>query len=250
MMGLDDPSMTHICIHFWTFVLEWLSGSWHQTSIFHSLKSRKKKPLGISHPRHAHISLATKGHQTFLPGMVISPSCFHSTLLQFTLISLQQFRDTGLLSHVTSMSPLSKIRMGVTLIFFLDSYSKISMVSLQIYSPAWNTEAFVTMSWLLLILRMTASWHVSWHCFEKHHFQTHLRLGLTALKKRSGNVKANEGTSDATRPSHTCYLLVSKKCGGDRGGKEKAGKPWKRLDNSGILLNSWQNQNPQRCDRT
>lgn len=125
--------------------------------LFHSLKSRKKPPLDISSPTHSisHISLATKGHRTFLPGMVISPSCFHSTLLQFTLISLQQFRDTGLLSHVTFVSSLSKIRMGVTLIFFLDSYSKISTVSLQIYSPAWNT-------WKHSLLWVDCYWYLEW----------------------------------------------------------------------------------------
>lgn len=140
---LDDPSMTHVCILFLEFCSRMAKRELASNLVlFHSLKSRKKEPLGISSPTRGipHISLATKGQPPFLPGMVISPSCFHSTWLQFTLISLQQFRDTGLLSHVTFMSSFAKIRMGVTLIFFLDSYSKISMVSLQMYSPAWNTR--------------------------------------------------------------------------------------------------------------
>lgn len=77
-------------------------------------------------------SFFAQRYLTVLPGTSILPSCFHSILLQLTLISLQQFRDTGLLSHNTFISSVAKIRMGVTLTLFLDSYSKISNVSLQI----------------------------------------------------------------------------------------------------------------------
>lgn len=121
--------------------------------LFHSLKLGKKKKKKNNHLTFLLLltaspnfswpkgkNLFAKRYLTFLPGMFIFPSCFHSILLQLTLISLQQFKDTGLLSHVTFISSFAKIRMGVTLSLFLDSYSKISNASLQLYSPAKNPQ--------------------------------------------------------------------------------------------------------------
>lgn len=97
-------------------------------------------------------NLFAEGLLTVSPGMLTDPCCFHSTWLQFAIISLQQLKDIGLLSHITFMSSFAQIWMDVTSIFFLDPYSKISNVSLQIYSPVSNTQRH-----LLLLLHMSIS---------------------------------------------------------------------------------------------